>query len=172
MAENKPTQEQLAEIDARLAAAQPTAEQQAQIDARLAALNEQEMQEAEAARLAARSNAQRAFEEQGLTDRVPGVMRTIDKALDKIPGMDSLNRFLSQTLDSAALDYLPDSAKNYLAELGVGLPAGVNAEGMAGKMGEAVGMAAPYVALPFGCGGKVGCGNGDKINASHEHDSS
>jgi hypothetical protein len=163
MAENKPTQEQLAEIDARLAAAQPTAEQQAQIDARLAALNEQEMQEAEAARLAARSNAQRAFEEQGLTDRVPGVMRTIDKALDKIPGMDSLNRFLSQTLDSAALDYLPDSAKNYLAELGVGLPAGVNAEGMAGKMGEAVGMAAPYVALPLVAGERLAAETAAKL---------
>jgi hypothetical protein len=61
VAENKPTQEQLAEIDARLAAAQPTAEQQAQIDARLAAVNEQEMQEAEAARLAARSNYAKRF---------------------------------------------------------------------------------------------------------------
>ena len=155
MAENKPTQEQLAEIDARLAAAQPTAEQQAQIDARLAAVDEQEMQEAEAARLAARSNAQRAFEEQGLTDRVPGVINTIDRTLSKVPGVKSLNRFLSQTLDSAMLDYLPDSAKNYLAELGVGYPAGVNAEGIAGKMGEAVGMAAPYVALPLAAGEKL-----------------
>jgi hypothetical protein len=163
VAENKPTQEQLAEIDARLAAVQPTAEQQAQIDARLAAVNEQEMQEAEAARLAARSNAQRAFEEQGLTDRVPGVMRTIDKALDKIPGADSLNRFLSQTLDSAALDYLPDSAKNYLAELGVGLPAGVNAEGMAGKMGEAVGMSAPYVAFPLAAGERLAAETAAKL---------
>tara|TARA_R110002153_G_scaffold81420_1_gene206350 strand:+ start:3316 stop:6078 length:2763 start_codon:yes stop_codon:yes gene_type:complete len=163
VAENKPTQEQLAEIDARLAAAQPTAEQQAQIDARLAAVNEQEMQEAEAARLAARSNAQRAFEEQGLTDRVPGVINTIDRTLSKVPGVKSLNRFLSQTLDSAALDYLPDSAKNYLAELGVGLPAGVNAEGMAGKMGEAVGMAAPYVAFPLAAGERLAAETAAKL---------
>lgn len=163
MAENTPTQEQLAEIDARLAAVQPTPEQQAQIDARLAAVNEQEMQEAEAARLAARSNAQRAFEEQGLTDRVPGVINTIDRTLSKVPGVKSLNRFLSQTLDSAALDYLPDSAKNYLAELGVGYPAGVNAEGIVGKMGEAVGMAAPYVALPLASGQRLAAETAAKL---------
>ena len=155
MAENKPTQEQLAEIDARLAAAQPTAEQQAQIDARLAAVNEQEMQEAEAARLAARSNAQRAFEEQGLTDRVPGVINTIDRTLSKVPGVDSLNRFLSQTLDSAVLDYLPAGPKNWLAERGIGYPAGVDAEGVAGAAGRGIGMAAPYVVAPLYAGEKL-----------------
>ena len=163
MAENKPTQEQLAEIDARLAAAQPTAEQQAQIDARLAAVNEQEMQEAEAARLAARSNYQRGMEEQGLTSLVPGPVQAIDEALLKIPGAGSLNRFLSQTLDSAALDYLPDSAKNYLARLGIGYPAGVDAEGMAGKMGEAVGMAAPYVAFPLAAGERLAAETAAKL---------
>jgi hypothetical protein len=155
MAENTPTPEQLAEIDARLAAVQPTPEQQAQIDARLAAVNEQEMQEAETARLAARSNYQRGMEEQGLTSLVPGPVRAIDEALLKIPGAEPLNRFLSQTLDSAALDYLPDSAKNYLARLGIGYPAGVNAEGIAGKMGDAVGIAAPYVVAPLYAGERL-----------------
>lgn len=163
MAENTPTPEQLAEIDARLAAVQPTPEQQAQIDARLAAVNEQEMQEAETARLAARSNYQRGMEEQGLTSLVPGPVRAIDEALLKIPGVEPLNRFLSQTLDSAALDYLPDSAKNYLARLGIGYPAGVNAEGIAGKMGDAVGVAAPFVAFPLAAGERLAAETAAKL---------
>lgn len=163
MAENTPTAEQLAEIDARLAAVQPTPEQQAQIDARLAAVNEQQMQEAETARLAARSNYQRGMEEQGLTSLVPGPVQAIDEALLKIPGVEPLNRFLSQTLDSAMLDYLPDSAKNYLARLGIGYPAGVNAEGTAGKMGDAVGIAAPYVAFPLAAGERLAAETAAKL---------
>jgi hypothetical protein len=110
-----------------------------------------------------RTNYQRGMEEQGLTSRVPGVINTIDEALLKIPGVEPLNRFLSQTLDSAALDYLPDSAKNYLARLGIGYPAGVNAEGMAGKMGEAVGMAAPYVAFPLAAGERLAAETAAKL---------
>ena len=160
MAENTPTSEQLAEIEARLAAVQPTDEQQAQIDARLAAVNEQEMQEAEAARLAARSNYQRGFEEQGLTNRVPGPIRAIDRALKGtrnipfLPSADAANRFMSQTLDSAVLDYLPAGPKNWLAERGIGYPAGVDAEGVAGAAGRGIGMAAPYVVAPLYAGEK------------------
>ena len=107
-----------------------------------------------------RTNYQRGFEEQGLTNRVPGPIRAIDRALHGtrnipfLPSADAANRLMSQTLDSAVLDYLPAGPKNWLAERGIGYPAGVDAEGVAGAAGRGIGMAAPYVAAPLYAGEK------------------
>jgi hypothetical protein len=107
-----------------------------------------------------RTNYQRGFEEQGLTNRVPGPIRAIDRALHGtrnipfLPSADAANRLMSQTLDSAVLDYLPAGPKNWLAERGIGSPAGVDAEGVAGAAGRGIGMAAPYVVAPLYAGEK------------------
>jgi hypothetical protein len=37
-------------------------------------------------------------------------------------------------------------------------------------MGEAVGMAAPYVAFPLAAGERLAAETADKVNASHEHE--
>ena len=178
MAENNLTPEQLQALQAISAEREVYNSEQAALQAQLVAVDavtpaEREALEAvraerqaaqaqaqETERLANRTNYERGFEEQGLTNRVPGPIRAIDRALHGtrnipfLPSADAANRFMSQTLDSAVLDYLPAGPKNWLAERGIGYPAGVDAEGVAGAAGRGVGMAAPYVVAPLYAGEK------------------
>ena len=162
MAENNLTPEQLQALQAisaegeQLAAVNAvTPEERGALELLRAEQQAAEAQKKETERLASRSNFQRGMEEQGLTTLVPAPIQAIDRTLRKIPGVTSLNRMAAQTLDSALLDYLPDSAKNYLARLGVGYPANVDAEGMPGKIGKVLGETAPFVAFPLMAGEKL-----------------
>jgi hypothetical protein len=179
VAENNLTPEQLQALQAISAEREVYNSEQAALQAQLVAVDavtpaEREALEAvraerqaaqaqaqETERLANRTNYERGFEEQGLTNRVPGPIRAIDRALHGtrnipfLPSADAANRFMSQTLDSAVLDYLPAGPKNWLAERGIGYPAGVDAEGVAGAAGKGIGMAAPYVVAPLVAGEKL-----------------
>ena len=119
MAENNLTPEQLQALQAISAEREVYNSEQAALQAQLVAVDavtpaEREALEAvraerqaaqaqaqETERLANRTNYERGFEEQGLTNRVPGPIQAIDKALSYIPGMEPANRLMSQTLDEA-----------------------------------------------------------------------
>ena len=117
----------------------------AKIDAEVAARNEAAAAAAVAAR-DPRTSRQKAVDERGLIDRRPGVVSAIDRQLGRIPGLQTASNMAGEFTDAFALDFLPDRAKDYLSEIGIGYPADSGLEGKAGATARGLALGAQFTA--------------------------
>jgi len=129
------------------------------IDQAIAGIEAAARNEAAAAAAAAeaardpRTSRQKAVDERGLVDRKPRIVSAIDRQLGRIPGVQTASNMAGEFLDAFALDFLPDRAKDYLSEIGIGYPADSGLEGKAGATARGLALGAQFTA-PMVYGGR------------------